>query len=161
MSKLLELFNFKKEAKNLIYDPCCNNCLNCKIEYLNGISGTIEGIDCILDKGNIGETYLIGSQSEKKNIDIVNMICDYFNDIAIDEDNFSYHSLIHFVEDRPGHDFRYAIDNSKIKNKLGWKPKYSFKGALSKTIEWYIENKVWYENILKRNKMERLGLIKK
>jgi len=50
MSKLLELFNFKKEAKNLIYDPCCNNCLNCKIEYLNGISGTIEGIDCILDK---------------------------------------------------------------------------------------------------------------
>ena len=69
--------------------------------------------------------------------------------------------MIHFVEDRPGHDFRYAIDNSKIKNKLGWKPKYSFKGALSETIEWYIENKVWYENILKRNKMERLGLIKK
>ena len=125
------------------------------------VSDHCSAIDCILDKGNIGETYLIGSQSEKKNIDIVNMICDYFNDIRIDEDNFNYHSLIHFVEDRPGHDFRYAIDNSKIKNKLGWKPKYSFEDALSETIEWYIENKDWYENILKRNKMERLGLIKK
>jgi len=125
------------------------------------VSDHCSAIDCILDKGNIGETYLIGSQSEKKNIDIVNMICDYFNDIAIDKDNFNYHSLIHFVEDRPGHDFRYAIDNSKIKNKLGWKPKYSFQDALSETIEWYIENRDWYKNILKRNKMERLGLIKK
>ena len=70
------------------------------------------------------------------------------------------YSLINFVKDRPGHDFRYAIDNSKIKNKLGWQPKYSFKDGLYKTIKWYCDNKSWYQNLLKSDSLNRLGVIK-
>ena len=116
-------------------------------------------IDCILNKGNIGETYLIGAQNEVKNIDIVKKICKYFNE-NYSESNFNYESLIQFVDDRPGHDFRYAIDNSKIKNKLGWKPKYSFEDGLFQTIKWYCDNKIWYQNLLNTNYMNRLGVSK-
>ena len=113
-------------------------------------------IDAILEKGEIGETYLIGSQNEKRNIDIVNLICEYFNkNRAID--NFDYKSLIKFVEDRPGHDFRYAIDNSKIKSNLGWKPKYSFASGLESTIKWYCDNEKWYEDLIKSDYLKRMG----
>ena len=118
-------------------------------------------IDSIIEKGSIGDTYLIGSDNEMTNIDIVNMICSHFNKSSINEDDFDYLSLIEFVDDRPGHDFRYAIDNSKIKDKLGWKPEYSFNKGLSETINWYIDNKQWYENILKGRSIERLGTIKR
>jgi len=116
-------------------------------------------IDSILSKGKIGETYLIGSDNEKRNIDIVKSICEYFNkNNLIDE--FDYKSLITFVDDRPGHDFRYAIDNSKIKNDLGWSPKYSFEDGLSKTIDWYCNNKKWYQDLMKSDYLSRLGVIK-
>ena len=116
-------------------------------------------IDSILGKGKIGETYLIGSDNEKRNIDIVKSICEYFNkNNLIDE--FDYKSLITFVDDRPGHDFRYAIDNSKIKNDLGWSPKYSFEDGLSKTIDWYCNNKKWYQDLMKSDYLSRLGVIK-
>tara|TARA_B100002051_G_scaffold213472_1_gene205378 strand:+ start:232 stop:1290 length:1059 start_codon:yes stop_codon:yes gene_type:complete len=116
-------------------------------------------IDAILEKGSIGETYLIGSNNEIQNIDIVRMICEYFNKSDINEDNFDYLSLIEFVDDRPGHDFRYAIDNLKIKDKLGWRAQHSFHGALSDTIRWYIDNEEWYRSILKNKNIERLGSI--
>ena len=114
--------------------------------YVEDHCGAIESI---LKKGVVGETYLIGSNNEVKNIDFVHMICDYFNKSHINQDDFDYLSLINFVDDRPGHDFRYAIDNSKIKNKLGWKAQYSFYEALQYTIAWYIDNEKWYKNILK------------
>ncbi len=120
-----------------------------------------DAIESILKKGVVGETYLIGSNNEVKNIDIVHMICDYFNKSHINQDDFDYLSLINFVDDRPGHDFRYAIDNSKIKNKLGWKAKYSFYEALQYTIAWYIDNEKWYKNILKDKSIVRLGGISK
>ena len=116
-------------------------------------------IDSILNKGDIGETYLIGSDNEMKNIDIVKLICRYFNDNQY-IDNFDYQSLIMFVDDRPGHDFRYAIDSSKIKNKLGWKPQYSLSEGLNRTIEWYCDNKKWYQNSIKSHYLNRLGVIK-
>ena len=116
-------------------------------------------IDSILSKGEIGSTYLIGSDNEKRNIDIVAFICEYFNKINLIDD-FDYKSLITFVSDRPGHDFRYAIDNSKIKNDLGWEPKYSFEEGLRKTIDWYCDNKKWYQNLIKSNYLSRLGEIK-
>ena len=116
-------------------------------------------IDSILSKGKIGETYLIGSDNEKRNIDIVKSICEYFNENNLIDD-FDYKSLITFVDDRPGHDFRYAIDNSKIKNDLGWAPKYSFKDGLSKTIDWYCNNKKWYQDLMKSDYLSRLGVIK-
>ena len=118
-------------------------------------------IDSILQKGSIGETYLIGSNNEIQNIDIVHMICEYFNKNYINEDNFDYLSLIEFVDDRPGHDFRYAIDNLKIKDKLGWKTQFSFYDALCDTIKWYIDNEDWCKGILKNNNIERLGSIDK
>jgi dTDP-glucose 4,6-dehydratase len=116
-------------------------------------------IDSILNKGDIGETYLIGSDNEMKNIDIVKLICKYFNDNKY-INNFDYQSLIMFVDDRPGHDFRYAIDSSKIKNKLGWKPQYSLIEGLNQTIEWYCNNKKWYQNLIKSDYLNRLGVIK-
>ena len=116
-------------------------------------------IDSILSKGKVGETYLIGSDNEKRNIDIVKSICEYFNKNNLIDD-FDYKSLITFVDDRPGHDFRYAIDNSKIKNDLGWSPKYSFEHGLFKTIDWYCNNKKWYQDLMKSDYLSRLGVIK-
>ena len=104
-------------------------------------------IDSILEKGNLGETYLIGANNEKTNLEIINFICNYFNNSSHNKDNFDYFSLIKYVKDRPGHDFRYAIDSSKLRNKLQWTPKYSFEKALETTIDWYINNKIWYEKV--------------
>ena len=104
-------------------------------------------IDLVLNEGNLGETYLIGANNEKSNMDIVNLICSYFNNSIHNKDNFDYFSLIKFVKDRPGHDFRYAIDSSKLRNDLNWTPKYSFKKALNQTIDWYVDNKIWHEKI--------------
>jgi dTDP-glucose 4,6-dehydratase len=97
-----------------------------------------EAIDCVLHLGVSGETYNIGGNNEWKNIDLVKLICDIV-DNKIGK-NTSSRNLIKFVNDRPGHDYRYSIDSTKIINKLGWKPKYSFTNGLEKTIDWYIEN---------------------
>ena len=102
---------------------------------------------------------MIGSNNERRNIDIVKFICRYFNKNNLTDD-FDYKSLISYVDDRPGHDFRYAIDNSKIKNDLGWSPKYSFENGLSKTIDWYCNNKKWYQDLMKSDYLSRLGVIK-
>ena len=107
--------------------------------------------------GRIGHTYNIGGNNEIKNIEIVNSICEIMdNQRPLDNDK-SYKDLIKFVEDRPGHDFRYAIDASKIKNELKWVPKDNFQSGIQKTIEWYLKNKDWYEKI--KYKQERLGVL--
>ncbi|PKL66232.1 MAG: dTDP-glucose 4,6-dehydratase [Methanobacteriales archaeon HGW-Methanobacteriales-1] len=95
-------------------------------------------IDLVLHAGKIGEVYNIGGNNEKKNIDIVKLILE-----NLDKDE----SLIEYVKDRPGHDKRYAIDSSKIQNELGWEPKYTFETGIAETIQWYLKNKKWRENI--------------
>ena len=97
-----------------------------------------EAIDFIIQKGKIGETYCIGGNSEKTNIEITKKIIEL---MGKSEDSIEY------VKDRPGHDRRYAIDFSKIKNELGWTPKVSFEEGLQKTIEWYKNNESWWKNI--------------
>tara|TARA_B110000503_G_C7132077_1_gene407226 strand:- start:991 stop:1992 length:1002 start_codon:yes stop_codon:yes gene_type:complete len=97
-------------------------------------------IDIILDKGKVGETYNIGADTEIKNIKIVTLICELLDSILPNHKG-SYASLITFVEDRLGHDKRYAINCSKLRNDLGWRPKVSFKDGLVKTINWYLNNK--------------------
>ncbi len=97
-----------------------------------------EAILKILKKKYPKQTYLIGSKNEKKNIDIVYAICDYFT--AKHKKNFNYRSLITFVKDRKGHDFRYSIDYTQTSNNLKWKPKSSFSKSLEKTIKFYVEN---------------------
>jgi len=93
----------------------------------------------IYEEGKIGEVYNIGAENEMPNIEIVKLI---LKELGKNE------SLITFVKDRPGHDRRYAIDATKIKTELGWKPRYEFKEALKKTINWYIENQTWWQEII-------------
>ena len=87
----------------------------------------------------IGNCYCIGGNSEKKNIEVVKNICDYLDQIKPKQG--SYLELIEFVEDRPGHDFRYAIDASKIETELGWKAEETFESGIKKTVSWYLNHK--------------------
>ena len=103
-------------------------------------------IDAILlaaDKGIPGTNYCIGANNEKTNIDIVIKICQYLDKHIPKKD--SYKSLIKFVKDRPGHDFRYAIDSSLIRKDLNWFPKHNFEKGLEKTLNWYLKNKEWFK----------------
>ena len=116
-------------------------------------------IKAVYDAGRLHETYNIGGNNEIKNIEIVHSICNILNEIKPSE-NGDYKKLIKFVDDRPGHDLRYAIDSSKIQNDIGWKPKESFKSGIEKTVKWYIKNESWWKNIQKEKyNQERLGKI--
>ncbi len=114
-----------------------------------------EAIDVVINKGLIGETYNIGGNNEIKNIEIVNTICNLMNKLRPRKNNKSYLELITYVKDRPGHDFRYAIDASKIKKYLNWEPKQTFNIGLKKTINWYIQNEQWWRKVIQN---ERPGL---
>ena len=103
-------------------------------------------IDLVMRTGKFGETYNIGTRNEKNNLEIVYKICE-----LMDKKNPAgapHKKLIQFVKDRPGHDFRYAIDPSKIEIELGWKPKYQFEEAIEETVNWFLENRSWWEEIL-------------
>lgn len=103
-------------------------------------------IDLAFHQGRIGETYNIGGFNEWKNIDLVKLLCSLMDD-KLGREKGSSEQLITFVKDRPGHDFRYAIDANKINKELNWKPAVTFDQGLSKTIDWYLENKVWLKNV--------------
>jgi dTDP-glucose 4,6-dehydratase len=118
----------------------------------------------VVIKGKIGETYNIGGRNEKKNLEVVNTICELLDEMCPDHpyDFKSHKELINFVDDRPGHDKRYAIDLNKIKKELEWKPLESFDTGLRKTIKWYLNNLDWCRNVQANGyQNQRLGLIKK
>ncbi len=100
----------------------------------------------VIEKGVPGETYNIGGNSEKRNIDIVNQICEVLAK-EIGRDLLQLKDLITFVQDRPGHDLRYAIDATKVKRELGWEPQVTFAEGLQKTVRWYLDNQDWVESI--------------
>ena len=102
------------------------------------VSDHCNAIDTVLHKGKIGEIYNIGGNNEKANIEIVKLI---IKTLGKGED------LIEYVKDRPGHDRRYAIDNTKITTQLGWAPKYTFEQGIAETIEWYLGHEEWMEKI--------------
>lgn len=99
----------------------------------------------VVTQGIVGETYNIGGHNEKKNLDVVHTICDLLDEIVPKEG--SYREQITYVADRPGHDRRYAIDAAKISDELGWKPLETFESGIRKTVEWYLSNTQWVENV--------------
>jgi dTDP-glucose 4,6-dehydratase len=114
----------------------------------------------VLIEGVEGETYNIGGNNEKTNIEVVEMICDLLEELVpVKPDGVvSYKSLIEFVDDRPGHDMRYAIDASKINKALGWSPEETFDTGLRKTVQWYIDNPSWYKRVLSgAYRLNRIG----
>lgn len=105
-----------------------------------------EAIDTVFHSGKLGETYNIGGGNEWKNIDVVKLLCQLM-DVRLGRQAGQSEQLITFVNDRPGHDLRYAIDASKIKNELGWEPTVTFEQGLAKTIDWYLVNQEWLDHI--------------
>lgn len=103
-------------------------------------------IRCVLENGQLGETYNVGGHNERNNITIVKTICQILDELEPHHDG-PYSDLITFVKDRPGHDRRYAIDSTKLQTQLGWKPKENFETGIRKTIQWYLSNQDWMENV--------------
>tara|TARA_X000000950_G_scaffold289225_1_gene410999 strand:+ start:358 stop:1440 length:1083 start_codon:yes stop_codon:yes gene_type:complete len=103
----------------------------------------------VATSGTVSETYNIGGHNEKRNIDVVNDICNLLEELAQSKPQNvdKYSDLITFTDDRPGHDLRYAIDSKKIKKDLGWFPLETFESGLKKTVQWYLDNQIWCENI--------------
>lgn len=104
-------------------------------------------IRTVLERGRVGETYNIGGNSEKKNLDVVHSICDLVDEMAADGEQGARRRLITFVKDRPGHDRRYAIDATKIARELGWRPDEQFESGLRRTVRWYLDHLDWVENV--------------
>ncbi|RMI12533.1 MAG: dTDP-glucose 4,6-dehydratase [Calditrichaeota bacterium] len=101
----------------------------------------------IMNRGRRGETYNIGGNSEMHNIDVVRLICDRMDELLPEPGQPPRRELITFVKDRPGHDWRYAIDFSKIRRELGWEPEESFQSGIDKTIRWYVEHQEWVQRV--------------
>jgi dTDP-glucose 4,6-dehydratase len=119
----------------------------------------VRALKAVFERGVPGESYMIGGRSERTNLNVVHVICDTLDRIRPRADGLSYREQIKFVADRPGHDFRYAIDASKLESDLGWAPQESFESGIDKTIRWYLENEAWWQNILSgAYQGERLGL---
>jgi len=136
-----------------------------------------EALYTVVTKGRVGETYNIGGNNERQNIELVHTLCSLMDELAPERMTFkssatqqdsssvsgnaesrSFQDLITFVTDRPGHDMRYAIDSTKIRDELGWGPKEDFKSGFRKTVQWYLDNETWWQDILSgQYKLKRLG----
>lgn len=127
-----------------------------------------EALYTVVTKGRVGETYNIGGNNERQNIELVRTLCklmDEFHPLSTSHSSLStsvgrksYEELITFVTDRPGHDMRYAIDPTKIRDELGWEPKEDFASGFRKTVKWYLENREWTDRILSGDyQLDRLG----
>ncbi|XZE20389.1 dTDP-glucose 4,6-dehydratase [Pirellulaceae bacterium SH449] len=129
-----------------------------------------EALCLVLQKGHPGQTYNIGGNNELRNIDLVNTLCDLMDELVETSSprlfqgrgggDEGFRRLISFVSDRPGHDLRYAIDASKIKQELGWTPKQDHESGFRKTVQWYLDNEIWWQDILSGNyRLERQGTV--
>ncbi|WP_395712467.1 dTDP-glucose 4,6-dehydratase [Reyranella sp.] len=118
-----------------------------------------EALTLVLQNGRPGETYNVGGDSERRNIDVVETICSLLDEMLPDSPNRPHAQLIRFVTDRPGHDARYAIDAGKIRRELGWQPRHGFDDGLRHTVRWYLDHRGWWERVMSgAYRGERLGL---
>lgn len=118
-----------------------------------------EALVTVLTRGRPGEAYNVGGDNERRNIDVVRAICALLDEMLPQSPSRPHESLIEFVTDRPGHDARYAIDASKIRNELGWRPRHTFDEGLRETVRWFLDHKDWWERIMSgAYRGERLGL---
>ena len=117
-------------------------------------------IRAVLEKGRTGETYNVGGDAERQNIEVVRTICSLLDERRPREDGRPRESQITYVTDRPGHDRRYAIDASKLQDELGWKPQYTFEKGIARTVDWYLENQAWVKRVLDGSyRLERIGAV--
>lgn len=115
-------------------------------------------IRTVLEKGRVGETYNVGGDAERQNIEVVETICRLLDERRPRQDGKPRASQISFVADRPGHDRRYAIDASKLKNELGWQPRHTFEQGIAETVDWYLDNQDWVKRVLDGSyRLERIG----
>lgn len=119
----------------------------------------VAGVLAVLHRGRPGQTYAIGANSERTNLQVVQAVCDLMDEI--DPGPSSRRELITFVQDRPGHDQRYAIDSRKIREELSWRPQETFETGLRKTVRWFLDNESWWRPLRERYDGKRLGLTQK
>ena len=114
------------------------------------VSDNVKALILLLEKGRVGETYIIGGNNQMTNNKVAELICEILEQLRSKKPNGvnQYSELIQCVEDRPGHDFRYAVDIKKIRNELGWQPQQEFESGFRKTVDWYISNKWWWERLI-------------
>jgi dTDP-glucose 4,6-dehydratase len=118
-----------------------------------------DALVAVLERGEPGETYLVSARNERRNVDVVNAICDILDEMLPDPRVGRRSSLIRFVADRPGHDLRYAVDPTKVECEIGWKASESFESGLRKTVAWYLEHPEWWQDLRRGSyRGERLGL---
>ena len=112
----------------------------------------------VLERGRVGETYAIGGGAERRNLEVVHAICRTLDELRPDPRVGPREALVRFVDDRPGHDLRYAIDASKVAAELGWRPRESFESGIRRTVQWYLDHPEWCARVLSGEyRMERLG----
>lgn len=117
-------------------------------------------LQMVLERAAPGETYNIGANCERTNLDVVRHICQLIDEVRLDLPHGASEKLIQFVAERPGHDRRYAIDASKIRSEIGWKPRHDFDSALALTVRWYLENKSWVSRVTNgMHRIQRQGLV--
>ena len=107
----------------------------------------VDALLCVIERGRVGESYNVGGLDERRNIDVVHMICDLVDEMSPDAGKKPRRGLVSYVPDRPGHDLRYAIDCSKIQAELSWSPRETFESGLRKTVRWYLDNRTWWQPI--------------
>ena len=122
------------------------------------VSDHCAAIRTVLEKGRVGETYNVGGDAEMQNITVVETICKLLDERRPRQDGLPRASQITYVQDRPGHDRRYAIDASKLQGELGWKPGFTFEQGIAATVDWYLDNQDWVQRVLDGSyRLERIG----